>query len=73
MKVAILKKHDILFEVLISDLKSARKSLLENIFAQTRYFQKYFLMGRQHCARRFGRIVTYKWLHAFFDHEGELC
>ncbi len=34
------KKHDKIFEVLISDLKSARKNILENTLTQTNYFRK---------------------------------
>ena len=45
----IKKKHDAFFQVLITDLKSARKNTLETIKIQTHIFQKYFLMGRRHC------------------------
>ena len=45
----IKKKHDAFSQVLITDLKSARKNTLETIKIQTRIFQKYFLMGRRHC------------------------
>ena len=44
-----IKKHNTNFQVLISDLKSARKKALEKIYSQTRIFQKKIQMGRQHC------------------------
>ena len=39
-KNGIWKKHDALFEDLISYLKSVRKTKLEKVYFQTRYFQK---------------------------------
>ncbi len=44
-----LKKYATFFEVLISDLKSPRKTVLENIHDQKSDSQKNFLMGWQHC------------------------
>ena len=51
VKLIIKKKHANFFKVLITDLKSVRKTLLKNIYSQTRYFQKNFLMVRQHCGQ----------------------
>ena len=48
------KKHGANISVLTSDLKSARKTLLEKIYIQMRCFQKRLLMSWRHCGRKTG-------------------